>query len=406
MWCYNYTPQNYICHHGIKGQRWGIRRFQREDGSLTSRGKKRYDSDPSNGSPKKSDKEKSLYRLKLEKKYREKKGLSKEEAEQRADRRIKIQKFAAGAAVVAITAAAAYCAYKGYQNYTTDKVLSKDTVFNRVMAANGPIKMRDGRIYATYDKADNTKYKGILARQLKSRGQILGTNADIYNLTMNFDEDIKIASPKRAKDTFNELFNNDSEFRSNAVEAIREMRFEFGGYSPDLMRSYKAFANDVMQGKKLEANGYDVFNVALANNSPTGQKAANKFYDSLKKQGINAIEDLNDRKYSGYNTKTPLIIFGGNKYNWTAEPLSDSRIRSNLNKAYTEIATETVVEGGKRFAGMTLGAGAGAVGIVKLGIARAQKVQIEKYKKEHPNTKMNDLEILESLQAKAKSGRG
>lgn len=31
-----------MCHHGIKGQHWGIRRFQNEDGTLTSRGKVRY----------------------------------------------------------------------------------------------------------------------------------------------------------------------------------------------------------------------------------------------------------------------------------------------------------------------------------------------------------------------------
>lgn len=31
---------NYIYHHGIKGQRWGVRRFQNEDGSLTPRGQK------------------------------------------------------------------------------------------------------------------------------------------------------------------------------------------------------------------------------------------------------------------------------------------------------------------------------------------------------------------------------
>ena len=29
-------------HHGIKGQKWGIRRFQNADGSLTSAGRKRY----------------------------------------------------------------------------------------------------------------------------------------------------------------------------------------------------------------------------------------------------------------------------------------------------------------------------------------------------------------------------
>ena len=32
----------YLEHHGIKGQKWGVRRFQNEDGSYTSSGKKRY----------------------------------------------------------------------------------------------------------------------------------------------------------------------------------------------------------------------------------------------------------------------------------------------------------------------------------------------------------------------------
>ena len=30
-----------LYHHGIKGMRWGIRRYQKEDGSLTPAGKKR-----------------------------------------------------------------------------------------------------------------------------------------------------------------------------------------------------------------------------------------------------------------------------------------------------------------------------------------------------------------------------
>lgn len=32
----------YLSHHGILGQKWGVRRFQNEDGSLKSAGKKRY----------------------------------------------------------------------------------------------------------------------------------------------------------------------------------------------------------------------------------------------------------------------------------------------------------------------------------------------------------------------------
>ncbi len=37
-----------IEHHGIKGQKWGVRRFQNKDGSLTAAGKKRYDDYSSN----------------------------------------------------------------------------------------------------------------------------------------------------------------------------------------------------------------------------------------------------------------------------------------------------------------------------------------------------------------------
>lgn len=37
---------NYLAHWGIKGQKWGVRRFQNEDGTLTAAGKERYKVDP------------------------------------------------------------------------------------------------------------------------------------------------------------------------------------------------------------------------------------------------------------------------------------------------------------------------------------------------------------------------
>lgn len=40
MWQYN---QNELYHHGIKGQRWGVRRYQNPDGTLTARGRRRME---------------------------------------------------------------------------------------------------------------------------------------------------------------------------------------------------------------------------------------------------------------------------------------------------------------------------------------------------------------------------
>lgn len=38
----DFFTEDYLVHHGVQGQKWGVRRFQNKDGSLTSTGKKRY----------------------------------------------------------------------------------------------------------------------------------------------------------------------------------------------------------------------------------------------------------------------------------------------------------------------------------------------------------------------------
>ena len=40
----NFNEQDFLCHYGIKGMKWGIRRYENPDGTLTPEGLKRYGS--------------------------------------------------------------------------------------------------------------------------------------------------------------------------------------------------------------------------------------------------------------------------------------------------------------------------------------------------------------------------
>ena len=46
---------DYLVHWGVKGMKWGVRRYQNKDGTLTNAGKKRYDRDIRENNAKKKD---------------------------------------------------------------------------------------------------------------------------------------------------------------------------------------------------------------------------------------------------------------------------------------------------------------------------------------------------------------
>lgn len=56
-----------LCHHGIKGQKWGVRRYQNPDGSLTEEGKQHYKKDTVfvSGASKTTDPNSPYYRKEL-----------------------------------------------------------------------------------------------------------------------------------------------------------------------------------------------------------------------------------------------------------------------------------------------------------------------------------------------------
>lgn len=255
-------------------------------------------------------------------------------------------------------------------------------------------EIREGRQYLAVNKKDKIKYKGLLGssfdaniRADKKINDVFGKETvreAVYDVTVKNKEAVKVASRKRAEDAFMKLYNEDPDFRKGLQERAKDFSQE--------ARFLKPFAEKLGDGKlekhKLRKYGYDIFNTLLVDNDERSVSNANKFYDTLRKQGMNALMDVNDKKYSGYDTKMPIITFDG-KYDYAKREMSRSEIMSNNNKANNLLLRPAIMKGGAMFVGMY-----GAAPVIN-------KRQIDKrvilYKQAHPNSKMSDKQIRDMI---------
>lgn len=382
---YTYSPELY--HHGIKGMRWGVRRFETKGGRLTSAGKKRYADSSSGSNPNKGSKSssssttKSNHRQKLEAKY-QKQGMSAKQAAMAADRRIKTEKVLAVTAGLTLAAAGAYVA-KNQIRDRTDHIIKSGTKL-QVIGTN-PNKNFDKAFYAAYNKGDKQRYGGLLAKQ-QSAGGLL--RRDVHKTTLDVTKDVKVASKKKSAEVFSDLYKNDPEFRRVFKESTKQ--FEGAGVAKRDSMVKKAMKNiDHMTDKQLMKEGYDAFNLGLVDHSPERNAINKKFYDKLKEQGYHGIMDINDQKYSGYKSKAPVILFDkADRINVSnVKKMTDKEIDKNLNKTLIRNGLP-----GMALTGGMYGAGIGA------SVRSGNTAAINNYRKQHPNTNMSDKEILRTLQ--------
>lgn len=394
------TRQNELTHHGIKGMKWGVRRFQNKDGSLTPAGRKRYD-DPTTDrtSPKTI---KSIRRINMEDKY-QKQGLSKEQAEQKAAKRIRAEKYVA---LAAVTTVAAVVTYKKHVDKGRDFVISSDTKLQRIInLEKGGNPFKGNREYVSFNKMDNIKYKGMMGvfegGKVKSQNKIteqmmknnpnrkLPALRELYNMEITPKQDIKVASFNRARNTFMDLYKNDSEFR----KSYNDYMVSFAKNNPiGAHSSFKQFAKAVENGKVtdglLKSVGYKSFNISIAERDEQAQTIQNRFYSSLKKQGMNALVDLNDKK-GMLKANAPIITFDGD-YDYSKRVLSNKEIKKNLAVAVPMIIAQNTAKPAAMAFVVTFGANR---------ISKNVKTNnyIDEYRASHPNTKLTDKEILELM---------
>ena len=301
---YILTSNDELYHWGIKGMKWGVRRYQKKDGSLTAAGKKRYND---SGQPKKS-----KHRMKLEEAYR-KRGLTQEEAEAAASKRIRTEKILAVSAGLTVAACATYVAVKA-RKARIDGVIKSGETMQRIEMQDTNGGLHDV-FYVSKGKHDNRRYHNLLgATRQQQAGQA-------FLMKLESDGDIKVASRRNAEKIFKNLYDSDPDFRSQVTEAAKTHFSGRNVVDPDKLRR-----GSTAEMRKL----YENFNSNLIGIRDSGSGIDKKFYGALKSKGYGAIQDINDMKFSGYNAKNPLIIFDNSKKNIMVK--SFSKIEKDLGE--------------------------------------------------------------------------
>jgi hypothetical protein len=394
-----------LYHFGVKGMKWGVRRYQNEDGSLTSLGKKRDKMLSDRKTAKKhsttsnmvkaeysrrefedaktrlkleNQKKKSKRQQDLEKKYIDQ-GFAKNEAEIKAYNRAKTETILKVAGGIALASAAAYVAYKHYDK-VTDRVFEKGSEIGRL--TNNGSEPTNRAFYGFVNKHDKDRYEGLY-------GKTLGANGTVYRKAMRAAGDINVASPESARKVLKNMFDTDKQ----SFDVFKKNIDAMASVVPPTTKQGKLWrkAKRELDSGKIGDNTYKAFNTTLVFHTKEQQPINDKFYSAMKKAGYGAIRDVNDKENSGYFAKNPLIVFDTDKINVEGfTKLGNDHIDYMFAKEQGKIAAHTLANQ----YGPIGAAFATSIGAMKL-VKRSNETKfVENYRKRHPESTLSNNEIL------------
>lgn len=308
-----------LYHHGVKGQKWGVRRYQYADGSLTPEGRKRYQSGQSS----------SFMNTKV--------------------------KCLVNSARTQITG-------KQY----VDGYLKQGTTFARIQTS---ATFENFAFYATYKKHDIDEYMGLFGKNLKSRAegearraekkaQASGSEEDlknandlrekanntkVYQLKLEAVKKLKVPSDENASDITANLLKEPN-FKENVIASIVDSKEKMKRPSQQILfnqaqNALKKDPDKMSSSEKIAV--YKALNLSLVNHNAQEIAAQDRFYSELKKKGYNALLDYNDKEYSSYHAKRPMIVFDVESVKLQSVTEANPKV---VDKLYTRYNAERIAK--------------------------------------------------------------
>lgn len=313
---------NELQHHGIKGQKWGVRRYQYTDGTLTPAGKKRYNDTT-------AERVSVMFSQKVT--------------------------YAVNSAKTQITG----------RQYV-DTYLKEGTTFARIQTSE---VFENFAFYATYTKADTDKYMGLFGKNLKTRAAAEAKRAEkqsnasgseediqrakelrersdnmkVYQLKLQTTKKLKVPSDENASDITAKLLKED-EFKKNVELSIQDSKEKMKRPQQQILfnqaqNAMKKDPDKMTPSEKVAV--YKALNLSLTNHNPYEIAAQDRFYGELKKKGYNALLDYNDKEYSSYHAKRPMIVFDTDSVTLQSVTETNPKV---VDKLYARYNTERVAK--------------------------------------------------------------
>lgn len=246
-----------LAHHGVKGMKWGVRRYRNYDGSLTAAGKARVEQ---LGSVKSSGHE-------VDKSNYDARSMTQGEAF--------LSRLKGRLHTIPTGQAISYYMNESKRMKVDDMIVgTKDKPLYRMQMNTGKLDSSQ-RFYATPSKRDHEKYINYgdnTQKKLRKQGKDAGS---LYSVAVSKKGGFKIASENRSRKIYYDLKKSDPEL--------------FKQYS-----SYNHFNSEALNHQTDKKNA----------------EAFKKFESAIKKAGYDGVIDMNDRYNSGYGVKNPVVVFG------------------------------------------------------------------------------------------------